>query len=745
MKILIATFLYSVFSSIQAVSGFTGSHEAFYRLQNGFGSRSLFHHGAKSQPLRSLHSKSFDAEYNGLDHEESTEHDDVPDLNSAEVYDLLDDQEDQEGNNDSLTDDAVVVTMSQQKESSPSVQYAALGTGSLVQIQVGDINLARKAWKKRRRTGSPLLVPCSILNLDRSSAVRHNIVYLLEKFGLARSNNRNAGIKISFPDLNQRYRSHFKFSLQKHASALGFATSQELIEHLLNPQMQETFGIKIENNGENDQPPFLWSPLSRHRAQKQANLAAVLQFLDEPEPLGGSLVHTGLVRNKNQQQNSEQQQQQQSDGNFYRLQPLSAALRVSQKEDVDSGNIQNGSLHSAVVFHYDPTGDAGLPLLTLSLNPSRNSVRDRLKINNNPKHQVPVIIRNPQFQLQDLHMGDGPFTGQVVRLHKGGVWVDCSVGRPLPRKASNGEGEMVQVLGFLRFNDTIIKADKDFDDGLSVQAISNKRDNHDDDDIVVSTHHHQEVEEDAEDESLELASFGEPNPLLNVGGDDDEFEEDEDLTHLFEIDINGSLVYNDETTGERRVISSEEDMEEDEEEDEEEEDLEENEEMDGPVVFQEPQQLIKPTSGKKQVQRIKRFRIGDELDVFVKSVSTQSGRLLLTLDSTVQGKKPIEVKREGEVEKKLNRLDKQLGGLHRIDELKGMEMDGVVKAISNTGNWLYVQPSSNIGLPVGVATLAEEISSQGLKQGDAVVVRLEGIDSSRGQLSLKVLHKKLAP
>ena len=75
-------------------------------------------------------------------------------------------------------------------------EYGALAAGTVVQVQVGDLSLARKAWKKRRRTGSPLLGPCSILNVDQRSMVRWNLIFLLEKFGQAQAD----GIRIGATD-----------------------------------------------------------------------------------------------------------------------------------------------------------------------------------------------------------------------------------------------------------------------------------------------------------------------------------------------------------------------------------------------------------------------------------------------------------------------------------------------------------------------------------------------------------------
>lgn len=93
-------------------------------------------------------------------------------------------------------------------------EYGALPAGTVVQVQVGDLSLARKAWKKRRRTGSPLLVPCSILNVDQRSMVRWNLIFLLEKFGQAQAD----GIQISASELAQRYRRFLKSSLQASKS-----------------------------------------------------------------------------------------------------------------------------------------------------------------------------------------------------------------------------------------------------------------------------------------------------------------------------------------------------------------------------------------------------------------------------------------------------------------------------------------------------------------------------------------------
>ncbi len=137
---------------------------------------------------------------------------------SSSEFSLLD-TKDEYFSNDIPKSDYVVVNQSEDKgEMSSSLEtttskrpeYGAMAPGTVVQVQIGDLSLARKAWKKRRRTGSPLLVPCSILSVDQRSMVRWNLIFLLEKFGIPKAD----GIQISSNELVQRYRTFLKSSLQ---------------------------------------------------------------------------------------------------------------------------------------------------------------------------------------------------------------------------------------------------------------------------------------------------------------------------------------------------------------------------------------------------------------------------------------------------------------------------------------------------------------------------------------------------
>lgn len=617
-------------------------------------------------------------------------------------------------------------TATTQDETSKKVQYAALAPGTVIQIQVGDISLARKAWKKRRRSGSPLLVPCSVINVDRQSTVRWNLIYLLLKFG----HSCASGIQISLQELSQRHRTHLKASLSRHAFALGHDSVYALVMDLFNRKAQETYGVKVVP--EDEDQLWLEASLSRFKAQKRAQLTPILQFSD----LGtdDTLSHTGIVRNRQEEQTSEKGNEDEQKSNFYRLQMLSAALRV-QQEDVDNGTVQTGSRHPAVVFDYDTAGDAGAPLLTLSLNPSRNQVRERLKLGEN-KHRV---ISNPKYMLKDLKAGDGPLQGKVVRLIKGGALVDCGIGR-------SRNDEIIQVLGFLKFRDAVMDSDsvRSVQVGVDLEMEQREDDDDDDDDwdeALTIDDLDTIDDEDEDDEDWDEDEQDEVVEDFDLASLDNDDEESEDITHLFKMDENGNLVYSDPETGETQIIS----MEDDDEDDDTTHSLDETQAIESTGRNSTPTQqqfkMSNPSQSEKGKGRrkTKTLYIGDVVDLYVKSVSKQSSQILFSMDSALRGKRAKEIKHESEVDKKLSRLATQLGGFHRIEELRGHEMEGVVMATSNTGDWLYVHPKEH-GLPVGVATISPNMNGD-IGKGDEVVIAVEGIDERRGQLALRILRK----
>ena len=128
----------------------------------------------------------------------------------------------------------------------PGLEYAVLRPGTVVRIQVGDPAVARKAWKKRRRTKSPLLVPCSIVTVEHLAMVRWNLLFLLEKFG-RQEKKHQPGIVLSAPQLARYYRSYLKSSsLTQQATRLGYPTISALLRELFPPHQQERYGVVLE-------------------------------------------------------------------------------------------------------------------------------------------------------------------------------------------------------------------------------------------------------------------------------------------------------------------------------------------------------------------------------------------------------------------------------------------------------------------------------------------------------------------
>lgn len=653
------------------------------------------------------------------------------------------------------------------KKQQQKFQYAALSPGCVAQVLVGDIALARKAWKKRRRSGSPLLVPCSVVNLDRRSCLRWNTMYLLEKFGSSKG-GKKGGISISFSEINQRYRTHLKSSLAAHAQTLGYTNSQELVEALWNEKSQETYGVSlVYSDGDRDGTLYLQAPLSRMRAQKRAKTAVILQVAEDPNDQE-ALLHTGIVRNR-RESNSEhngqvsssttssldeegvndstlahQQKEEAKNVNFYQLQPLSAALRINPRQD--DAIMEPDSRHSAVVFEYSSVGDGGAPLLTLSLNPARNQVRQALKLSSTTKDHQPGKHQSQRI-LSDLSVGDGPLQGKVVRFIKDGVLVDCGVGRSLSKGTAISDGIQgyTPVLAVLKFKDAVVSEMEEKGDAVCAQ--------------------NSEAEDDVISGALDMD--------FNFADIDDD-EEVEDITHLFELADDGSLAYTDPETEETQIIATGNDEDLNIEEELLSNEAQISDENAANDSLELDEEWIGRLSNTNRGTR-KRLRIGDQIPVFIKSVQSkkqhQSGsQLIVTMDgSAVKGKSAKQVKKDVSVNKKLDRLDKQLRDSFKrgnskyklslenlVKELQGKECNGIVKATSNTGDWFYVKPESPENeddnftwneLPVGVATVDDDAGvpvNERLAQGDTVRIQLKGIDRDRGQLAMRVL-RKLSP
>lgn len=523
------------------------------------------------------------------------------------------------------------------KRSSSRSHIVALRRGCVVKIIVG--SNSRKAWKKRRRSGSPLLIACSIQGIDELSAIRCNIMHILH--------NSRANVKL----LASQYRKTFGEPL-RHGN---FGGTVELLQQVLkNPKYKVHV---VQKNGK-------WYVESyRHRPE----LSPMLEFNDE-------YLHTGLL----------------ADG-----ESVSAALRISSTETVP----EPGTEMFAIVWDFEPEGDAGFPLVTLSLTPPVNQQR------------------SPVTKEKALPIGHR-LRGVVSKLTRGGVFVEC-----LP-----SQQRKTPMRGILKYRDARLPAEpseyyemkEGNDDSKRAGTI---------DDLFESNNEDEEDEDDDEEQDLS-ALF-----------DNVEDEDEEDITDMFQQNEDGSLSFTNPETG---LVETIEMLDEDDEgEDDEEEEIEESddaEEFSLAETFDESS-AAEDNSKPAVMTRYRNVRvnIGDQVDVFVKSHSPNQRQLFLTMDPTVKDL-PKKARRQlDNVSKRTERLAKRLGGYTAIRKLRGMECEGVVKATSNMGDRrLYIQPNED--LPVGVATCAAELLDD-LQQGDSVKVRLDGLDEQRGQLAMHVLER----
>jgi hypothetical protein len=600
-------------------------------------------------------------------------------------------------------------------------EFAVLFPGSQIAIQVGNLDLARKAWKKRRRSGSPMLIPCSILHTDRKSMVINNLVFLLRKFGTPMAeqemHERPDGFKshhiaIALPDLSRWYKSHLRASLAQHATALGYKSASDLIQDVITPQLEEEYGIKLWTVGNQS---WVVARVSKMRGQRLAAQMPLLQFIEGEDNV---MMHTGKTRVKID-----------SGPGSFRLEPMSAALRVSQRV-IDSGSIATGSIHQGSFVGIDPMGDAGLPLLKASLNVPNDIKSRKISRSQSPSIEGKALEHN----LNELLPGQGPFVGRVVHIsgRSGAAFIDIGVGRTSKRQSADNKG-MTRVLGMLRFDDLVR------DMSSSAEAFMN-----DADDEVNRVEEALNSMEYIEDDDRDIDVSGdEEGDIFSDFTMDELFEGEgeeivEDISHLVTLE-GGKYTFRDPDSGESIDLGGlYEDGDQIVVDDDQEDDFfagltpSERLEKLGDIMDDDEQ-------SDSDDQGTATLRIGDSIGVYIQAVSKQSGRFMVTTRSSGPNMKELkqEIKSNKNLERLLTRFD---GEMNNILTLVGEEGEGIVKAISKTGDWLYVQPQFR-DLPVGVAQVTSDIPLTSLSEGDNVRIRLDGIDEFRGQLSMTVIAK----
>ncbi len=92
------------------------------------------------------------------------------------------------------------------EEHTVSPEYALFLPGQTLRVQIGDVSASRKAWKKRRRNSSPILIPCSILGANREWMVRWNVMTLLHQIGEENANAPGGAVSVTCGKLGRAYK-----------------------------------------------------------------------------------------------------------------------------------------------------------------------------------------------------------------------------------------------------------------------------------------------------------------------------------------------------------------------------------------------------------------------------------------------------------------------------------------------------------------------------------------------------------
>ena len=616
---------------------------------------------------------------------------------------------------------------SDRNEEEAKPECASLLPGQVITIRIGDTSLARKAWKKRRRSGSPILVPCTIVGMNRELMVKNNLINLIHRFG--KTSKEHPGVIISVGAIVKLYKYRLGGDLLQHAKALGHDTIVSYLRSIFDNNSTKDNGISLVRIGSRNELA-LASPLSIRLARESAFKAEFVQFVCDDNGDNRRMVHSGTTF---QIATEKEKYQTIATLDTSTVQPLSAAVRISHADEVGS-RITNGMECNAFVHSYESEGDNGSPLLICSIDPPREQIRDQVKRrayisrkiskSNNDIKMIKSFDGESMRDLKSLKSGDGPFQATVVRVSEraGAAFVDLGVSRQKGKKHGGGKA---RVLGMLRFEDGAVQEDdSEFEELKSSECTG------------------------------EEAALIEASILEGFNDDDDDHDEqtfEEDVSNMYSVDEDGNISFIDPVTLKSTTIGSiDDDSIEVEYGDDNDDDKDDDDDI---FVGMSPEERLSAigdllAESEKQETKAdspniiqKSLQVGDEVEVYIQGVFPQSGRFMVTTKNQV--KKMKDVKQERMADKRLERLASKLGGDDGLELIKnsiGKEMEGEIKAISKAGDWYYVHPISEEGLPVGLGPCLCTLDEP-LKAGDKVLICIDGIDYQRGQMSLKIINK----
>jgi len=597
--------------------------------------------------------------------------------------------------------------------------------------------------------------------------VSWNVMNLLHRFGKPLLDDyeedvgggEGQGVALGIKTCAKLYKLTFGSSLLEHIQALGHPTILSFLQSTFDDYHYAEYGVQLiqqnnDNTHKNDDTYHLSSTLSLRRARDSASNASLLQFLSDPIS-SETMAHTGatIVPDNNNHNNNRYRSSTPSTATPL---PLGAAIRLASQSDLTSNRIQSGMDCSAFVLSYEEKGDNGSPLLICAIDSPKAQIREAARRRHGVRRRMDWVEENRTTRdilarrdgsssqntsndvdgdagavekkkggkmrtLEELQVGDGPIRASVVRISgkAGAAFVDLGVVRKKGKKFGGGTA---RVLGMLRLDDVV--------GGGGNGLVSGG------DGIMVD-----------EEDGFEgwFANDDE-------GGEEEEVLDD--ITDMFSLDDKGNISMIDSSNPATDVVFQSEEGALSVDDDDYNEDIfagieaEERFKIIGDVLSKEEESET-TSSSNEETDNAAFMMVGNEIDVYIRGVFTQSGRFMVTLDPSIKGRKVKELKREREASKRLTRLagGKKNGGggegLQHILDSVGMECNGTVKAKSKAGDWYYVQPDvgedeEGLKLPVGVAQgeLDEVLSS-----GEKVRVRIDGIDESRGQLAMTLLEK----
>jgi len=360
---------------------------------------------------------------------------------------------------DANTENTIINTNPQSTNS----ELALLLPGQTLRIQIGDINQSRKAWKKRRRNTSPILIPCSILGMNREWMVRYNIMTILHQIGEP-SSFVNGQVGATVGKISRAYKKKLHGDLRIHATELGYDSVESLILNLFDERITAEYGISTFMEKTHDNLMVVTS-LTRRQARSFSSNAGLVHFRPETEDDGyilegnEKMIHTGMANVRLSSSIGKMPK--------YTTEPLGAAIRVSPYDEA-AKRYQQGDELNAFVYSYDTQGDNESPLLVLTADDPRGKgvalggtgtfgtstrVRGKGGSGNIPSGDL-VEDSSIERELNSLSVGDGPYDATVVALseHSNSAFVDCAVGRKRGKKFGGG---VIKVLGMLRFEDML--------------------------------------------------------------------------------------------------------------------------------------------------------------------------------------------------------------------------------------------------------------------------------------------------